>query len=134
MKSRILSLAAGAVVLATAPNAALAAGGDRSYNLNTRIVEQAPSVGEYDGSLRLHVSADGIVSGFYRPDADARFIPVTGGLSGNRLWLEIGIFARRPVRFSGTFAGGHIDAQANGLVIDAGRYTGLDLIGTPKPS
>jgi hypothetical protein len=133
MKSAILGLAASAVVLATAPNAALGAR-DRSYNLSTRIVEQAPSVGEYDGSLQLHVSAGGLVSGYYRPDADARFVPVTGGLSGTRLWLEIGIFSRRPLRFSGTFAGGRIDAQASGFVIDNGEYTGLDLIGTPKPS
>jgi hypothetical protein len=107
---------------------------DRSYAITTRIVEQAPSVGEYDGSLELHVAPNGIVSGYYRPDDNPRFISVTGGVSGNQLWLDIGTFARRPVRFSGTFNNGKIVADGDRPIIDNGRYTTLELLGNIKNS
>jgi hypothetical protein len=110
-----------------------AASAERSYQLETRIVEAAPSVGEYDGSLQLHVSSQGIVSGFYRPDDNPRFVPVTGGVTGDRFWLDIGIFGSHPARFSGTFLNGRIDAQSNAPILDDGRYTALQLTAAPKP-
>jgi opacity protein-like surface antigen len=133
MKSAIAGIALLAAA-SVAPIAASAAAADRTYDVRTRIVEQAPSVGEYDGLLALRVSAGGIVSGYYRPDDNPRFIPVTGGVSGGKFWIDIGTFAANPLRFSGTFSAGRIDAQANGFIVDDGRLTGLDLIGTPKPN
>jgi hypothetical protein len=116
------------------PLGASAASAEHVYDLRTRIVEQSPSVGEYDGSLQLHVSADGIVSGFYRADDNPRFIPVTGGLTGSQFWIDIGTFASHPLRFSGTFTNGKIDGQANGPFFDNGRLTGLSLFGGPRPT
>lgn len=124
-----------AVLLSAAtiiPLAANAESAVRTYAIATRIVEQAPSVGEFAGSLSLRVSADGIVSGYYRPEGNGRFISVTGGVSGTRLWLEIGAFAARPTRFSGTFSQGKIEAYSNTPFLDDGRFTGLELIGTPQ--
>ena len=118
--------------LLTTAFAARADTAERSYQLQTRIVEQAPGVGEFDGALQLRVSTDGIVSGFYRPADAPRFIPVSGGVTGDRLWLEIGTFAAHPMHFNGTFRNGKIDAQSNQLARDNGRNTALELIGIPK--
>jgi len=134
MKSPIAGIAAFLAVASVAPVAANATAANRTYDIRTRIVEQAPSVGEYDGLLQLRVSADGIVSGYYRPDDNPRFVPVTGGVSGGRFWIDIGTFATRPLHFSGTFSAGQIDAQANGFIVDDGRLTGLNLIGKPEPN
>jgi hypothetical protein len=135
MKSAISAVSAALVaVLLGAPCAAGAAAAERSYQLQTRIVEKTPGVGEFDGSLQLRVSPAGIVSGYYRPDDNPRFVPVTGGISGDRFWIEIGTFAAHPLQFSGTFSGGKIDAASNQPIVDNGRYTALELIGTPKPA
>jgi hypothetical protein len=85
----------------------------RSYDLRTRIVEQPPSVGEYDGSLQIRISPAGIVSGYYRADDSARFISVSGGVTGDRFWIDIGAFSARPLHFSGTLLGG-TDRSAGG--------------------
>jgi hypothetical protein len=114
------------------PLGADAESAERSYSISTRIIEQAPSVGEYDGSLRLRITPDGIISGYYRPDDNPRFISVSGGVTGQNFWLEIGTFASTPVRFSGTFNNGKIAADSNRPITDDGRYTALELIGNPK--
>jgi hypothetical protein len=51
---------------------------DPLYTGKTRMVEQAPSVGEFDGSLQIRIDRDGIISGYYRPDDNPRFVSVTG--------------------------------------------------------
>lgn len=102
----------------------------RTFTGKTRMVEQAPSVGEFDGSLQLRISSDGIVSGYYRPNDNARFVSVTGGLTGDRLWLEIGSMSTRGWRFSGTLKDGELVASSNGLLLDGGRLTGIDLTST----
>jgi hypothetical protein len=116
----------------TLPGAVSAAAAERSYQVQTRIVEQAPSVGEFDGSLQLRITPEGIVSGYYRPTDNPRFIPVIGGVTGDRFWLEIGTFAAHPLRFSGIFRNGEIDAEGSQPIVDDGRYTALKLIGTSK--
>lgn len=44
----------------------------------------------WTGSLQLTIHSDGIIQGYYRPDGDQGFIPVTGGRDGDNVWLEIG--------------------------------------------
>ncbi len=135
MRSLALAALATTMLLTplAAPVGAKAAEAERAYQLQTRIVEQAPSVGEFDGSLQLRVSVEGVVSGYYRPDDNPRFVPVTGGVKGDRFWLEIGSRRTSLERFNGVFKDGRIDAQSNGPFLDDGRYTGLELIATPRP-
>jgi hypothetical protein len=114
------------------PLPAWAAAAERSYQIRTRIVEEAPSAGEFDGLLRLHISPEGLISGYYRPDDDPRFVAVDGGVTGSRFWIDIGSFATNPRRFSGSFRNGTIEAVGNEPIVDDGRYTTLELYGTPK--
>ena len=78
----------------------------QQYNFETRIVPQY-GAGEYDGTMRLTVYADGIVQGTYLP-SDGNIRTVTGGLNGRKLWLDIGQNGR--LRVTGTFEHGVINA------------------------
>jgi hypothetical protein len=109
IRSLLMTVAVGATLLV--PISAQAASADRHYQLNTRIIAQRPAVGEYDGTMQLNISADGIVQGFYRPD-NGRFVAVTGGISDSTFWLDIGSMNNNPLHFTGTFKDGHIDADA----------------------
>jgi len=107
---RVFTTAAiGAMLLA--PLGAQAASAERNYQLNTRIILQRPQAGEFDGTMQLRVTSDGIVSGYYRPD-NGRFIAVTGGVSDTTFWLDIGSLGPDALHFTGTFNDGHIDAAA----------------------
>jgi hypothetical protein len=108
-RSVLMTVAVGATLLM--PIGAQAASASRQYQLNTRIIEQRPAVGEYDGTMQLTVTSDGIVSGFYRP-SDGRFVAVTGGVSDSTFWLDIGSMSSNPLHFTGTFKDGLIKADA----------------------
>jgi hypothetical protein len=54
-------------------------------------------------------------------------------VTGDRFWLHIASFATRPVRFTGTFEDGKIDARASRPILDNGVSTALRLIGSPMP-
>lgn len=91
-----LAATIGAVALAAtmlaAPVASLAANGTTHLTYKTTLTETgiAPSAIPYEGSLQLTVSSDGLVSGWYRPTDSGPFIPVTGGWTKGRLWLNVG--------------------------------------------
>jgi hypothetical protein len=125
LRKAITTVALGAILLA--PLGAQAASAERDYQLNTRIVLQRPQAGEFDGTMQLRVTSDGIVTGFYRPD-NGRFIAVTGGLSDKTFWLDIGSLGPDALHFTGTFVDGHIDAAAFSGDRD------LKLIAQPKGS
>jgi hypothetical protein len=125
------SVATALLAALAAPLGAGAASVGRSYQIQTRIVEQSPGVGEFDGSLQLKISPAGIVTGYYRPADNPRFIPVSGGLTGDRFWLDIGSLSRNSRRFTGTFKNGTIDAAGTEPLFEDGRVTGLELFGTP---
>lgn len=42
------------------------------------------------GRLEIRTSKDGIITGFYRPADNNNFVPVTGGVIGDRVWIDIG--------------------------------------------
>jgi hypothetical protein len=44
--------------------------------------------GALEGQLRIRVSSGGIVQGIYRP-VDGGIQPVTGGITGNKIWLDL---------------------------------------------
>ena len=79
-------------------------------NYNTSI---APFFGfgyPWSGRLQLTMTPDGIINGFYRPDGDQSFIPVTGGRNGENVWLDIGQTGRLHV--TGTLQRGQIVGTA----------------------
>lgn len=44
----------------------------------------------WSGKLQLTFTPDGIIQGYYRPDDNGAFVPVTGGRQGDSVWLDIG--------------------------------------------
>jgi hypothetical protein len=101
-----------ALAAAIAPIPTLAAdAGTVSYNLTTRQYDPIEA-GEYDGTLRIRVTADGIVSGTYM-NSEARVSTVTGGLSGKNIWLQLN---GRPfgLTYNGTFVDGKLSASTFG--------------------
>lgn len=104
--------AAGAFLAAlTLPLASSAAvtSSPQSYVFQTRLIESFHP-GEYDGTMRVTVYPDGIVSGTFQ-DSDGGVRNVTGGLNGTSIWLDIG--ANHSLHLYGTFKNGTISATAN---------------------
>lgn len=84
---RITAAALGLLLLAGAP--ALCAPQPTRYATALTAVYGSPA--PYTGMLKLTISQDGIVQGYYSPsDGSALFIPVTGGKSGDSIWFDIG--------------------------------------------
>jgi len=115
MKARALAtLSVLALTAAFATQPALSqtgAGTTMSYDLSTRQFDVS-SAGEYVGDLHLTITPDGIVSGRFI-NSDAQVTPVVGGLTGKKIWLEIGGFGRLGHNhFTGTFADGKLEATA----------------------
>jgi hypothetical protein len=67
----------------------------------------------WQGTFQLQESSSGIINGYYRPYPDGNFIPVTGGRSGDSIWLTIGMNGR---------------TQINGVLKD-GKITGAAIDG-----
>jgi hypothetical protein len=114
MKLRaIAALSVLALAAAFAPLPSVAAAGDAvSYDLSTRQFDPL-SAGEYDGRLRLRVSADGIVNGTFMTTEGA-LSNVTGGLNGAKIWLQLGDRTPLERTFQGTFIDGKLSATAQG--------------------
>jgi hypothetical protein len=72
-----------------------------------------PTGGAFEGTLNLTISADGIVSGWFRDDGRSSLRTVTGGVEGDQIWLEIG--SRQAFHIDGTYR--------NGVIVG---YTHLD--------
>jgi hypothetical protein len=115
MKARaIATLTVLALTAAFAPLTALPATAPAmSYDLNTREYDPI-SAGEYDGRLRLSISADGIVYGSFM-DTEGHISQVTGGMKGEKIWLIIGNGDRLQNHyFNGTLVDGKLLANAPG--------------------
>ncbi len=68
----------------------------------------------WTGTLQLTMNPDGIIQGYYRSgDNFGALIPVTGGRTGDSVWMDIGTMGR--LRVSGTLRDGVI----TGTAIDA---------------
>jgi hypothetical protein len=114
MKTRaIAALSVLALTAAFAPLPTIAAGGDvASYDLATRQFDPL-SAGEYDGRLRIRITANGIVGGTFMT-TEGTLSSVSGGLNGTKIWLQLG--ERTPIErtFQGTFVDGKLTATAMG--------------------
>lgn len=85
----------------------------QSYTLHTQLSDRFHA-GAFVGTLVMTIYPSGIVQGTYRPD-DGGYRTVTGGVSGDQIWLDIGM--ERPLHVTGTFKNGVLQtvAQIPGL-------------------
>jgi hypothetical protein len=77
-----------AAVLAMPMTPSLAAS-PTTYSTTITQVQPGPTAGEYDGKLQLTISPDGIISGYYIPEYDGNFVPVSGGEENGSYWIDI---------------------------------------------
>ncbi len=106
-------LAAAFVTGSAAAGSATTKGGpDQTYMYYDTQLRQTDGVGfraDFTGTLQLR-GDHGYLTGYYRRYGDGPFVPVTGGVQGDRVWLDIG----RGFHLAGTERNGVIDA--GGLV------------------
>ncbi|HLI96977.1 MAG TPA: hypothetical protein VKT72_12950 [Candidatus Baltobacteraceae bacterium] len=89
MKNQLRTAAAAIGLLLAASLPAVSQTQPKQYD--TALTELYGSAAPYTGTLKLTVSPDGIVRGYYFPsDGTALFIPVTGGQTGQSIWFDIG--------------------------------------------
>jgi hypothetical protein len=119
-----LSLPLAAHAATTTSAAGAPASTARTLVLSSRLVQDWHA-GEIDGRMRLTITPDGIISGYYRSDDGGWISSVQGGVdAANNVWLEVDALDERSP-FTGTLIGTTIDATA---------YHGADplhLIATP---
>ena len=83
-----------------------------------RPIDQPLLTPQPTGDVELDFSESGIVNGFFRAYDSGSFVPVTGGVDGTRIWLDIGsnstidhfdgqIELNRRITGSGRFGGGN---------------------------
>jgi hypothetical protein len=96
---------------ALAPATVRAESAPATYDLNTRQTD-VMSAGEYDGRLKIRISADGIISGTFW-DTEGRVSGVNGGLDGTKLWIDLGNASPTSQHlFTGTLVDGKLLASA----------------------
>jgi hypothetical protein len=61
-----------------------------TYTTALMQVEPVPAPGEFDGRLKLTVTSDGLVSGYYFPSDSGTIVSVVGGEQNGRYWMDIG--------------------------------------------
>ncbi|MEO6914073.1 MAG: hypothetical protein ABI182_08655 [Candidatus Baltobacteraceae bacterium] len=81
-----------------------------STTYSTALTQQFGSPYPYSGKLQIRISDDGIVSGYYRPADNQSFETVTGGRSGDQIWLNIG--QSGDLQITGNFVKGAIVGSA----------------------
>jgi hypothetical protein len=88
----ILATAVGLLVLAGAPAGAVGTSTSAPQTFNAALVPVNPSAaGQIEGVLRIRITPDGFINGYYRmDDRGGAMRPVVGGLQGERIWLDIG--------------------------------------------
>ncbi|HKW45728.1 MAG TPA: hypothetical protein VJN22_08720 [Candidatus Eremiobacteraceae bacterium] len=61
-----------------------------AYTTALTQIEPVPAPGEFDGRLKLTVTPDGIVSGYYFPMDSGTIVSVVGGEKNGKYWMDIG--------------------------------------------
>jgi hypothetical protein len=94
MKRSVLVLATllvGSLLGSSTTRAVFAAPNDtRTVTFDTAITPQYYGAGAYEGVLYLTFEPGGIVNGWYRPVDVGQPRNVIGGLTGDKLWLDLG--------------------------------------------
>jgi hypothetical protein len=109
--TRFAALALGALL------AAIPALGFAAQAVTNKTVDYETAVKPIDslaypltGTLQIRTSSDGIITGYYRPADNNDFIPVTGGVTGDHVWIDIG--RNGAMRIQGQFKTGNIVGSA----------------------
>jgi hypothetical protein len=86
------AMAAALAAFVVTPAAASTPVTSMNASYTTALTQVAPvSIpGEFDGRLKLTVSPDGIVSGYYIPTDEGSIVPVVGGVQNGKYWMDIG--------------------------------------------
>ena len=121
----IAALAVLAFTAALAPLAALPATDSTvQYSINTRIWQPGFG-GQYEGFMRLRVAPDGAVRGTFRiSGGPSNLIDVIGGMTGAKIWLQIGNRTLRQQTFNGTLIDGKLSAGAAGNTLNPWKMEG----------
>jgi hypothetical protein len=87
-----VSSAALAAISLVSPISASALGSSTQTTYTTALTQVQPvsAPGEFDGTLKLTVTADGIVNGYYFPADEGTIVPVVGGEQNGQYWMDIG--------------------------------------------
>ncbi len=92
----LVSLGAGALSPASAESTTAPGLATGTYYFDTYLTPEYFGAGSYEGVLRLDVAAGGTISGIFRNIDSGGFHTVTGGETGNDVWLDLGGFESRP--------------------------------------
>jgi hypothetical protein len=120
MKRRFLTAigsgaALAAILAASSATYADTAGSEKNFSTTLTQTGPATSSGSYTGNLRITISSDGLVNGWYIPADEPSFIPVIGGASNGRIWFDIG--TSQPLRVQGSM---QKDGSLTGSATDFG--------------
>src|ERR1019366_8729982 len=111
------ALAAAALMLGIATATTLADSPSPMLHYDTSLTELYGSIAPYSGTLDLRIDANGIVAGYYHPETLPSFVLVTGGRTGNKIWLDIGTSGQMHVTGeinNGVISGSAISSDAEG--------------------
>ncbi len=85
------------------PALALSGPTAQTVTFDTAFTERYDKAGADAGVLKLTFAPSGVVSGYYRNADAGDFVPVTGGVSGDRIHLDF--YLRGAVHIEGTYDG-----------------------------
>ncbi len=95
----------------------------RTYQ-TTFVKDYGPSVPFTGGTLRLTLTKDGYVNGYYTPPGTVAFVDVIGGRNGASVWFDIGN-GHRTTHVTGTLQGGRIVGYASDQTGAQYRFTAV---------
>jgi hypothetical protein len=88
LKHMVVALVAAGALFA--PAYALATPAQVGYSTTLQATDPATKIAYYFGTLRLSVSDQGIIHGWYQAQYDGTYTPVTGSYKSGKYWLTIG--------------------------------------------
>jgi hypothetical protein len=131
-----LAGAVAAAALVAAPAQSLA-DTQSTYSTIFTQTQPLPSAGTYPGSMRLTISSDGIVNGWYIPSPSANFIPIGGGEKDGKFWLNIGrsgdLLVQGTIAKNGALVGSAVERNASEFSdTEHGFPAAFDFVATPQ--
>lgn len=111
-----------AVLAASSATYADTAGSEKTFATSLTQTGPAASSGSYTGSLRMTISSDGLVNGWYIPADQPSFIPVVGGSADGKIWFDIGtaqpLHVEGSIQKDGSLAGSATEFGASQMALE----------------